>query len=485
MDRERLMPGPVMLHRRAASVLGAASSAYDLAVLADTPSGYWKMQEIAGTTATDSSGNGRDGTYVSATVGSAGWYSTYAAEFAGTTSSYLDLADLTAWENGAGGSGLFSVECLFYLDVTGANQVLLSKGDNSNYEWALWVLTTGVLRFSVYNASASGEDQANTAAGTITKGRWYHVVAYFDKAGNTFGTIINGVAAASNSLTQTITGGTAKMQAALRDDNYGPLDGRISNVAYYPTKLSTARALAHYNALPSIPTPASYDLAVLADTPSGYWKLQELAGATAVDSSGNGRDGTYNSATLGSGGPFPAHAPGVYAAEFSGSTSSYLDLADLTAWEQGAGSAGAFSVECFFRVDNLSNHQVILSKGKGSNYEFALWVLTTGVLRFSVYNASASGEDQANTASSTIAANTWYHVIAYYDKAGTVMGTIINGVSAATGTASTTITGGSAKFLGGLREDNFAPLDGRICNVAYYPRPLNVAEAAVHYAAAI
>lgn len=38
----------------------------------------------------------------------------------------------------------------------------------------------------------------------------------------------------------------------------------------------------------------SYDTEVLADTPAGYWKLQDTSGTTAVDSSGNGRNGTYN-----------------------------------------------------------------------------------------------------------------------------------------------------------------------------------------------
>lgn len=45
----------------------------------------------------------------------------------------------------------------------------------------------------------------------------------------------------------------------------------------------------------------TFDAAVLADSPAGYWKLDETAGATAVDSSGNGRDGSYvNSPTLSS-----------------------------------------------------------------------------------------------------------------------------------------------------------------------------------------
>lgn len=42
-----------------------------------------------------------------------------------------------------------------------------------------------------------------------------------------------------------------------------------------------------------------YSSVILADSPLGYWKLGESSGATAADSSGNARDGTYiNSPTL-------------------------------------------------------------------------------------------------------------------------------------------------------------------------------------------
>ncbi len=38
----------------------------------------------------------------------------------------------------------------------------------------------------------------------------------------------------------------------------------------------------------------AYLSAVLTDLPSGYWRLGEGSGVVAVDSSGNGRNGTYS-----------------------------------------------------------------------------------------------------------------------------------------------------------------------------------------------
>ena len=45
--------------------------------------------------------------------------------------------------------------------------------------------------------------------------------------------------------------------------------------------------------------PSGYDAVVLADSPAGYWKMDETSGSTVVDYSGNDRHGTYfNSPTL-------------------------------------------------------------------------------------------------------------------------------------------------------------------------------------------
>src|SRR5262245_26520218 len=41
-----------------------AGTSYAGVVLSDGPVGYWRLGELAGTTASDSSGNGRNGTYV-------------------------------------------------------------------------------------------------------------------------------------------------------------------------------------------------------------------------------------------------------------------------------------------------------------------------------------------------------------------------------------------------------------------------------------
>jgi hypothetical protein len=62
-----------------------------------------------------------------------------------------------------------------------------------------------------------------------------------------------------------------------------------------------------------------YDDLILSDAPLFYWPLDDLAGTTAVDLSGNARHGTYHGTpTLGEPGPRACQDPASRAAFFSG-----------------------------------------------------------------------------------------------------------------------------------------------------------------------
>lgn len=224
-----------------------------------------------------------------------------------------------------------------------------------------------------------------------------------------------------------------------------------------------------------------YQDAVLADSPSGFWPMQELSGATAADVSGNSRDATYNgSVTLGAGGP-GAYSGGLYSAEYTGATSSFADAGDLSAWETGAGSSGLFSVEGWFRLTGAP-YTVIAAKGSASNYEWALWVTNTYEVAFSYYNAAGTTQATAKSGTYEVGLGTWFHIVGYFDKAGSTMGVILDGSSSWTAsTTGTSITAGSSPMLFGKMADNFAPINGRLCNLAYYPTKLSAAQALNHH----
>src|SRR5687768_14439861 len=97
----------------------------------------------------------------------------------------------------------------------------------------------------------------------------------------------------------------------------------------------------------------SYDSEVLADSPLVYLKLDEPSGTTAADSSGNARDFTSASVTVGAATVMPY---GTSSYDFNGS-SSQVSLADA-AWQRPA----AFTVEAWIRPDNVSSPRAIAGK---------------------------------------------------------------------------------------------------------------------------
>lgn len=102
-------------------------------------------------------------------------------------------------------------------------------------------------------------------------------------------------------------------------------------------------------AAPSSSLATTYDAAVLADTPLGFWKLEET-GTTAADFSGNGNTGTFH----GTGpGPLLQGVPGPF-----GQTKSYWAL-NAVAWVSITNIAltGDFTME--FWVNNQSQGTAI------------------------------------------------------------------------------------------------------------------------------
>jgi hypothetical protein len=73
-----------------------------------------------------------------------------------------------------------------------------------------------------------------------------------------------------------------------------PFTGTLGRVAFFPFAL-TATQISNLQTAYASGVANTYDNAVLALGPLAYWKLDETSGTTAVDSSGNGNNGTYSS----------------------------------------------------------------------------------------------------------------------------------------------------------------------------------------------
>lgn len=213
------------------------SIAYRSAVLADSPLAYWPLDDLSGTTATDVSGNGRDGTYSGGYTLGSPLVNDEKSVLIGTNgvvtipgASWMDLAT-------------FSIECWFR---TTSHGPLVSRDSASRRPWV-----TGIEPTTGYQVYAYGNNQYGPAKYSLQTnlhdGEWHHLV--WTITGAVGKHYLDGVETLSYS-----NGGTIPPSSSIDlligrtynvDDSFV---GSIARVAMYGSVLSGARVLAHYQA---------------------------------------------------------------------------------------------------------------------------------------------------------------------------------------------------------------------------------------------
>jgi hypothetical protein len=217
-------------------------------VLADTPLIFWRLGEASGATATDASGNSRNGTYNGTFTYGATGALTGDADTAVTSNGstgYVSRAAAAAIDLSS--LGAFSVECwLSNTDIDRGD--LFSKG-NHRIERMSASFGEENIRFTVDRATSDAVATTADIKTTLQAG-YVHVVCTWD--GTTPKIYINGAEASYG----TQTGGSGAMAADTANNLYlfgGPfatvdLAATADEFALYGAALSAARVLVHYQA---------------------------------------------------------------------------------------------------------------------------------------------------------------------------------------------------------------------------------------------
>ena len=251
---------------------------------ADGPVGYWRLGDTSATNATDSSGNGRVGTYETPyTLGATSLLTGDADPAVAFTGGRVTLpTSLNPW------AGDFTVEAwvkpsdatryaaLFSRETYNTNGFRLGQQGN---RWAFWSTESG------------GTMEIKGAVGSLAVGQTYHVVGV--RSGTTFRLYVNGVEVASGSGTYVAPTGGGWISAV----GGGALTGTVDEVAVYPTALSAARIAAHYQAgtAAAPPPPGAPVPTIGSPTSSVTWAVGDT-----ISFSGSATDGQGN--------PLPASA---------------------------------------------------------------------------------------------------------------------------------------------------------------------------------
>jgi glucose/arabinose dehydrogenase len=222
--------------------IGTGGSSYSQAVLADSPSAYWRFGEASGTVADDVVGP-NNGTYVNAPTlgvpGATGDGNT-AVRLTATDSEYVNISSLSAipspltieaWVNSNGSS-------VADVGIAGWFQ-------SDTFKSALYWASPTELRFS----STSAGDPPLIASGLsqLASG-WHHVVGTFD--GTNARLYLDGALVAGPTPKTLVS---APSNTTFKVGQYGEAWGTYSNASFddtavYPRALSATQIQAHYQA---------------------------------------------------------------------------------------------------------------------------------------------------------------------------------------------------------------------------------------------
>jgi len=209
-------------------------------VLADSPSGYWRMNESSGQPQ-DSSGNGNNTT---ASFGSNYLYSQTGALASdpSSTSIFGNQIDFRAPDHATLDLGdVFTLECWAKRNAVGAQQYLFSKGTGA---YSIGFQATNVVFLSRFGTSLEMESTT-----TVADSLFHHIVV--TKNGASAFIYIDSIDRSGALSNNTYTNNGTVL--TLGDD--GPdggggvgVNGWLDEMAVYPTALSQARVEAHYDA---------------------------------------------------------------------------------------------------------------------------------------------------------------------------------------------------------------------------------------------
>lgn len=230
----------------ALALLGAdvavAQTTYQAAVLADGPIAYYRFEEVSGTTAADTSGNGNAGTYTnSPTLGQS------SAPQLGRAVRFDGVDDFVQTPRTVGGN--FTLELWVNTTATcptggqayEGNGLIWSDLGGLGNDFVLACLNNHASFFT------GNPDTSIESTSVLNTGQWHHVVATRTQGGATQ-VFINGVLQATGTTNANLLDANPIIAIGgnTLDNRY--FNGLIDEVAYYPTVLTPTRILAHFQA---------------------------------------------------------------------------------------------------------------------------------------------------------------------------------------------------------------------------------------------
>ncbi len=365
----------------------------------------------------------------------------------------------------------------------------LNKSSPGKFDRLLYLEATGQVRFG-----AGALRQAIRSTQSVNDGQWHHIVATQDS--DELVLYIDGGRAARTPATADNTPMVYRGGWHLAADNLEGwpnkpsaiyFNGKLDEVAIYPTALDRHAVGAHFTAAggtPAVnPRPTdTYGGDTFDTDPELYWRLGETSGTTAADSSYFGvNPGTYGSAVTKNtvGIPSQSGTGGDRAVTLPGTTSGTLTTKTTVTPPK------VFSAEVWFKTTTTKGGKILgfenTLTGSGSVTDKNLFMQNNGKLSF----GTASGGYQIITSPSSYNDGDWHHAVAQIGPNGREL--FVDGASVASSTSTAAQTtdgywrlggGNLANWPGRPTSDYFA---GAIDEAAIYLKTLSSGTVLRHY----
>ena len=462
---------------------------YEQVVLGDNPVAYWRLEETTGTTAYDSSGNAKDGTYTGGvTLGQAGGpMGGMAARFDGS-SGHVQLPG--TW-GGTDWSAL-TIEAWVNTDspVTGDFQSIVASSNESSLNFAHFHLGTSYgTGARVMTGGGAAWAEVQPPPSPTPTGVWRHI-ALVAQSGDTR-VYVDGLRTGTGSTLQfTYIVPSYAGDVAIGRGGYGGggnpgrwFKGLIDEVAIYKTALSDQQVLAHY-----IAGQPEYVRLVAASQPVIYYKLHEAGVSTGARAGNYGflgasMHGTYR----GSFTDVPsAYSPLVFAKQFN---SSYVSVPAVSV--PGADNVQQFTFEFWMKPSTSNDLQAIYAADGWSQGKVHLNLSSSGQeLELGIYGLP-SPYPRVNLAPYAPLGQ-WSHIVVTYDTLSTpgnyIVNYYVNGalIETDTGTGSQAVTFATTGSIGAwyITWDQVYSryFKGALGDFAVYPYVLSAHDVYLHYA---
>jgi len=203
--------------------------------------GWWRFDEGTGTVASDSSGNGNNGTFNGDPEWVAGHFGG-ALEFDGT-GDWLDCGTGQSLRLG----GAVTMTAWIKVNVLNLDHKVGGNQNNSNGGYKMTAYSNNKIEFEIRTAANAGTLNRNTVGGTILAvGEWYHVAGVYSQQGGYIRTYVNGVLDRELATTAVLGVSPGPFRIGCEPFNTGGynFNGAMDDIRVYSTALTEGEILA-------------------------------------------------------------------------------------------------------------------------------------------------------------------------------------------------------------------------------------------------